>query len=311
VGPGVSRPETSLLDTISESLFGDAYAEENWRPVALRTFFSDGWREAWASGPAGQSGLTPRHGWLGSFEGVFYRLWVVSLTYENDLTRTHGGNSYSGDLTIFLPFSRRFEMLLGVPFISASRAQDARHGYVSDFGDLSVGARFLLSETEAFSQTFNLGVIVPTGQKETGGGLMSLFPRYSFWSNPGGAWVVRGGTGVSVPLNQHSHSLVSSVAPSGRLLFGDSISPTSYAADLAIGRYLRPHDVPLGDLVVYANCNLIVPLDGGGRPTYAGIGPGTRFQIANDWFFLSYWEFPLVGHKPFDYQAQFAILRIF
>ena len=32
---------------------------------------------------------------------------------------------------------------------------------------------------------------------------MSLFPRYSFWSNPGGSWVVRGGTGFNVPLNKN------------------------------------------------------------------------------------------------------------
>ena len=100
--------EMGLLDTITESLFGDAYAEGKWRPLSLRTFFSEGWLEPWAGGPAGQSGLTPRHGWLGSFEGVFYRLWLITPTYQNHLSKPFGGNAYSGTFTTFLPLSRRF-----------------------------------------------------------------------------------------------------------------------------------------------------------------------------------------------------------
>jgi hypothetical protein len=195
--------ETGLFDTITESVLGDAYAEGKWRPLGLSTFFSEGWLEPWVNAPAGRSGLTPRHGWLGSFEGVFYRLWLVSLTYQNDLARTHGGNGYSGDFTIFLPVGGRFELSLGVPFVTANGTGDPRRGYQSELGDMAVGARILLSETAAVSQTFNLGIVVPTGQMATGGGLMALFPRYSFWSNPAGAWVVRGGTGISVPLNNH------------------------------------------------------------------------------------------------------------
>jgi hypothetical protein len=299
-----------LFDTIGESLFGDAYAEGKWRPLSLRTFFSEGWLEPWASGPAGQSGLTPRHGWLGSFEGVFYRLWLITPTYQNNLAKPFGGNAYSGNFTIFLPFSRRFELSLDVPFVTANGTVDPKRGYRSDFGDMAVGARFLLSETEAFTQTFNLGIVVPTGQTETGGNLMSLFPRYSFWSNPGGAWVVRGGTGINVPLNKNDQQPVTGVTPRGGPLFGESTAQTAYSANLAIGRYFRPHDVPFGDLVLYANCNLIVPFEDRQKPTYVGIGPGTRFHIANDWFFLNYWEFPVVGGKPFDYQLQFAILKV-
>ena len=40
-----------LLDTVTESLFGDAYAEGRWRPLSLSTFFSEGWLEPWASIP--------------------------------------------------------------------------------------------------------------------------------------------------------------------------------------------------------------------------------------------------------------------
>ena len=36
-----------LLDTVTESLFGDVYAEGRWRPLSLSTFFSEGWLEPW------------------------------------------------------------------------------------------------------------------------------------------------------------------------------------------------------------------------------------------------------------------------
>ena len=101
-------------------------------------------------------------------------------------------------------------------------------------------------------------------------------PRYSFWSNPAGAWVVRGGTGVNIPVD-------------------DSTAQTTFNAGLAIGRYFRPHDVPFGDLVFYVNCNVTVPLEDDGDPT-VGVGPGTRFQIGGNWYFLNYWEFQ-VGRR--------------
>jgi len=37
---------------VNEQLTGDAYAEERWRPLALGSFFTEGWFEPWAGGPA-------------------------------------------------------------------------------------------------------------------------------------------------------------------------------------------------------------------------------------------------------------------
>jgi hypothetical protein len=136
---------------------------------------------------------------------------------------------------------------------------------------------------------FTVGATIPTGRPETGGDLTTVFPRYSFWSNPGGAWVVRGGAGVNIPVNESS-------------------GQTTFNGDVAIGHYFRPHDVPFGDLVFYVNSNVVAPLEGGGRPT-VGIGPGTRFQITGNWYFLNYWEVQVAGEKPFDYQVQAAIVK--
>lgn len=288
-GIPTSRTETRRLDTIKESLCGNASAEGKWRPLTLDTIFSEGWNEPWAGGPAGESGLTPRHGWLGAFEGVFYRLWLVNGTYQNNLNQPYGGNGYGGNFTTFLPFSRRFELFFNAPFVAANGTTDPTRGYRSDFSDLQVAGSFLLSESAACTQLFTLGATLPTGHSETGSGLLSVFPRYSFWSNPGGSWVLRGGTGVNVPLNN---------AP----------VQTTFNGSMAVGRYFRPHDVPFGDLVFYVNTTLVTPLEGGGQ-TSIGIGPGTRFQITGNWYFLNYWEVQTAGQKPFSFQTQAAIVK--
>jgi len=285
-GGAPAAGQMGFFDTARESLFGDA--STGWRPLTLGSFFSDGWRDPWAGGPAGQSGLTPRHGWLGAFEGVFYRLALVNGTYQQGLNKPFGGNAYGSNFATFLPLSRRFELYVNVPYIAANGTEDPTRGYRTDFGDVSVAGSFLLSESEAFTQLFTLGVTMPTGQAATGGNLSILNPRYSFWSNPFEAWVVRGGTGVNIPL--------------------DNSTQTTGNVGLAVGRYFRPHDVPFGDLVFYVNSTATFALEGNG-PTNVGVGPGTRFQITGNWWFLNYWEYQVGNDKPFNYQVQFAVVK--
>jgi hypothetical protein len=284
-----------LFDTIMDSLFGEVYAENRWRPLSLGTFFSEGWFEPWAGAPAGRSGLTPRHGWLGSFDGVFYRHWFTTFGYNNAVNTSFGGNRYLGTYTLFLPFSRRFEVLFDVPFIVSNGTKDPTHGYTSQFGDLAVTPRFLLSESTASSQVFALAIRTPTGTPHTGNGIMALTPRYEFWTNPAGPWVVRGSTGLFVPLNK-----------------AETPAQTSVVGGLAVGRYFTPHDVPFGDLVFYCESNFVVPLEGGAsRFTVVTFGPGTRFHIANNYFFLANWDFPVTGNRPDLYTLQVALLKVF
>lgn len=290
------RVETGLLDTIADSLFGDVYADRRWHSLTPGSFFSEGWFEPWASAPAGRDGLTPRHGWLGAFGGVFYRLWLDVFGYTHHLDASIGGNRYTGTSSIFLPFSRRFEVLFDIPYVVSNCTSDPTRGYRADFGDLTITPRFLLSETVATTQVFALGIRTPTGQAATAGHIMAIRPRYEFWTNPGGSWVVRGGTEVFVPLDTGS-------APKG--------TQTALTGDLAVGRYFRRHDVPFGDLVFYAACNFLAPLEGAADKTYVGVGPGTRFHIANNYFFLNYWEFPVSGPLNFEYTTQVAILKVF
>jgi hypothetical protein len=290
--PGIA---SSIFDTITESLFGDVYAERTWRPLSLDTFFSEGWNEAWAAPPAGSDGLTPRQGWLGALNGVFYRLWLTTFSDSSHLDTSYRGNRYVGLYQVFLPFSRRFEVRLDVPFVVSNGTQAPGRGYTSQFGDLTIVPRFLLSETAAATQVFALDIRTPTGTTATGNGTMSLAPRYEFWSNPGGPWVVRGGSGIVAPVN-------TSRGPSG----------TSYLGDLAVGRYFTLHDVPFGDLVFYVAANWTVPLDGTSKTaTNVDVGPGTRFHITNNLFFLHDWQFPLTGPHPHTFTLQFALLKVF
>jgi hypothetical protein len=305
----LSPIETGVLDTVVESLIGDAYDPARWRPLSFGSFLSEGWFEPWASAPAGREGLAPRHGWLGAFEAVFYRLWLTPFTYTHDLARPRGGDGYAGNFAIFLPFSRRFEVFLNDPYIVSSGSQDPRRGYRHDFGDLIVTPRFLLQEDEVTSQVFNLEIRTPTGQPATGGHVMALTPRYGFWVNPAGAWVVRGAAGCFIPLSTSAaaSSVVRPIPPFGVR----SVSQTSFIGGLAVGRFFRPHDVPFGDLVFYAASNLSVPLAGGYKNTFVGIGPGTRFHIANNYYLLNYWEFPVTRSREGEYSVQFALLKMF
>jgi hypothetical protein len=293
--PPAPRIEMGLLDTVTDSLFGDVYAEGRWRPLSLGTFFSEGWFEPWAGAPAGRDGLTPRHGWLGSFDGVFYRLWLTTFGFSNNINTSFGGDRYLGTYSIFLPFSRRFEVLLDAPFLVSNGTQNPSRGYISEFGDLTVTPRFLLSETAATSQVFAIGIRTPTGSPSTATGIMAMTPRYEFWTNPVGRWVARGSTGFFVPMNK-----------------AEVPAQTSCVGGLAIGRYFTPHDVPFGDLVFYCESNFTVPLEGGAsRFTTVTVGPGTRFHIANNYFFLADLDIPVTGNRPDCYTVLVALLKVF
>src|SRR5215831_11322495 len=122
-----SKPTSySFLDTTKESLFGDVYAEPSrWQPLSAGTFFTEGWKQPWASPPAGEGGA-PRQGWLNAFDGVFYRLGVATFGYTNQFA--HNGDQYLGSATEYLPFSRRLELQIDAPFVVSNKgATDHYH----------------------------------------------------------------------------------------------------------------------------------------------------------------------------------------
>ena len=70
-----------VVDAARESLFGDVYAQPStWQALPLGSLFSEGWNQPWASPPPGPGGA-PRQGWINAYDGVFYRLGIVTFGY--------------------------------------------------------------------------------------------------------------------------------------------------------------------------------------------------------------------------------------
>ena len=287
-----TRHEYSVLDAARESLFGDPYADpERWQPLSLGTFFTEGWDDPWIGPPRGEGGA-PRQSWLNAFNGVFYRLANSSFGWAHD-----GGDAYSGTLTLFTPFSRRFEVEEEIPFIVSSPGSGGdRH---NAFGDFAITPRFILSETQDVTQSFNLTFRTPTGDIENGTGVASITPDYEFWANVWRGLVVRGGASLAIPYNHDG------VRKAG--------ARTTFTANLSAGYYFTPPDLtPVGDLVWYVSTNLSQPTDGrGASTTTLTFTPGFRTHLAGEWYLLGGVEVPATSPQPFDYQVLGALIKVF
>jgi hypothetical protein len=88
-------------------------------------------------------------------------------------------SQYRSDLTLYTPFNRRFELQMDVPFVisNVSGFDDDRH---TDFGDLQITPRFLISESESFTQSFNLTFRTPTGDARNGNDVSAVTPTWNF-----------------------------------------------------------------------------------------------------------------------------------
>src|SRR5262245_12389443 len=183
--PGVAQetaqpPKDGVLGAIAKSLTGDVYADpERWRELSLRNFFTDGWDQAWVSPPPGGGGA-PRQGWLNSFDGVFYRLGIATYGYAHQFL--DNGNQNSGLLQFYLPFNRRFEVRVDLP-VAVSNRGVAGTDYETNFGDMQIVPRFILSETRDVTQSFNVAFRTPTGSTDNVNGVAAITPTYEFWAN--------------------------------------------------------------------------------------------------------------------------------
>jgi len=273
VPPG-TRVEMGLFDTITESIFGTP-DPDTWRPLPLGTFFSEGWHEAWVPSPSG-SGGAPRQGWINAQDGNLYRLWF--FTFAQGFNQAPKGNAYLGAYTIFTPLNRRLVLITSIPFVLRNNAVTglpfidpnrpvvpSPHSY-SGFGDISFTPRVLLHETKDCSFTAELAVVTPTGTQPLAGNTTTLIPAFGFWNNFAGGWVIRGGTGLAIPMNGSGDDLIN---------------------QLAIGQTLTSHDVPLfGDFTYYLSTVVNTSL-ANGHQTSVTLTPGMRTHLGRDWYFLA------------------------
>jgi hypothetical protein len=273
--------------------------------MPLNTFFSDGWLEPWYSYPRSTTGAL-RQPFINAYDGVFYRLCFFDFTYVNDSHQN--GNAYLGSFSIFTPISQRFQLYFSVPFIQSDKGglSNTYHGNVGDF---VVSPRFLLSETQDFSQAVECFVRTPTGNTVNGNGQSTLTPQYEFWyGGLPGAGVIRGGAGLTIPTN--SAGVISNVT-------GDPItvpgSRTTANYNLAVGKYWTQHDATPGDFATFLSINGYTTLDDRGpRYSYLSITPGLRFHLANNYYFIAGIEVPLTGPKDqsFTYSPIFWLAKV-
>jgi hypothetical protein len=312
-------PPDGVLGAIAKSLTGDVYGDPSkWRELSLGNFFSEGWDRAWVSPPPGGGGA-PRQGWLNSFDGVFYRLAVGTYGYAHDFLEN--GNQHSGTLQFYLPLNQRLELRIDLPVVSnrgappavpvvstpapgtpgtvpvGSAPEAADTEYKTNFGDLQIVARFLLSETRDVTQSFNVAFRAPTGSTSNVNGVAAITPTYEFWTNWWQGLVLRGGLGFFVPYGHQSIDEVGARA--------------SFIANLAAGYYFTPHNAtPFGDLVFYLSANVLQTIDGPSAHTVT-LTPGFRTHLGANWYVLGGVEVPVTSRKPFDYQILGALMKVF
>ncbi len=294
--PVPDSQQESMLDAMVKSLTGDVYADRSrWREMSLGTLFSEGWDEAWVGPPPGGGGA-PRQGWLNTFDGVFYRLGFTTYSYTNGFAEN--GNQNAGLLTLFLPFNRRFEVLTDIPMVISNRGATGTN-YQSNFGDFVITPRLLLSETRNVTQSFNVGLRTPTGDISNLNGVAAVTPAYEFWANWWQGFVVRGGGSFFVPYGHQSLDIVG--------------ARTAFIANVAPGYYFTPHDfTPFGDLVWYLSTTLTQLIDGRGpNTTFVSLTPGLRSHLGQNWYLLGAVALPVTHPEPFNYQTQFALMKVF
>jgi hypothetical protein len=294
------------LDTMLESIFGPASVDD-WQPLSLGTFFSEGWDRAYTKMPAGTNGA-PKQVWLGAKDGIFARVNVTSFYYTNGMTANNGllltpgpwapakpmatGNEFIGADILYLPLNQRLELVITAPFITSNQTK-AKGGYVSNFGDLTFEARFRLIDQRNFSMTASIYERTPTGQAVNGNDINFVTPEISAWWNFAPNWVVRGGTGINIDTGRKSATDV-------------------YFNNLALGRYLTTKEARFfKELVVYTSVSTLS--DVAGRKDFISdvyIQPGLRFGLDKDqkWYVMGSIIAPVSGPHPYAWQPSAALI---
>ena len=297
-GPGVAQDTSGskggVLGAMAESLTGDVYSDPSkWRELSLSNFFSEGWNQAWVSPPPGGGGA-PRQGWLNAFDGVFYRLGIATYSYAHNFL--DNGNQNAGLLQFYLPLNQRFEFRVDLPVAVSNRGASGTE-YETHFGDLQIVPRFIISETQNLTQSFNVALRAPTGNTFNKNGVASITPTYEFWTNWWQGLVLRGGAGFFVPYGSQSLDEVGARA--------------SFIANLAAGYYFTPHTAtPFGDLVFYLSGNLAQTIAGPSVNSFS-LTPGARTHLGQNWYLLLGVEVPVTSSKAFDYQVLGGLMKVF
>jgi hypothetical protein len=99
--------------------------------------------------------------------------------------------------------NRRFEFRLDIPVTVSNRGATGTE-YQTNFGDFQIVPRFIVSETQDVTQSFNIAFRTPTGKTFNGNGVAAVTPTYEFWANWWKGLVLRGGVGFGIPYGSQS-----------------------------------------------------------------------------------------------------------
>jgi Putative MetA-pathway of phenol degradation len=213
--------------------------------------------------------------------------------YSHTSAGGRGQNEDAGTLLFETPISRRWMVGVSVPVVDSLAAGGGAPS-ATGFGDVVLENRFLLTETQDTTLSFNFNIRTPTGDTKIGADQTRLIPYLAFWQDMGKGVSVRGGAGFDVPVdcdpNQH-----------GTIGF----------VNLAIGQTITEREAaPLGDFTYYVAINLSRNL-GSNDSTSVTLTPGVRTHLGNDWFFLAGVEVPVTGPLPFNERFTFVLVKGF
>ncbi len=291
------QPDRSVLDVIGASLFDDLYSDEakaRWTPLYLSTYFTYGWNTPFVLATSSSAGA-PRQGWVGAFDGQFFRTWFVAFAYDQGVNQRIG-DGYVGRYTIFAPLNRRLEFQWDSFFLVSNKG-GASNTYHSNIGDQTFWLKTLLVETKNYGCGYVLGLNVPTGRTENGQGVNYLQTGLRFlWFPFGGKWMIRGESGPLIPFASTGY--------------------TQYQDVLGVGRYFAGSKESWFQQVwFYLVASQSSTLTGTPRhETTFTLQPGMRCKIpflklgTGLWFFLANVNVPMTGPQAFSYQPIFAVL---
>lgn len=278
--------DDSALEVAWQSIVGSGN-QRPWTPLSIHTLLSEGWDEVWIAPPSGLGGA-PRQGFVNAADGHFNRNFILDY-----ITTKHVVDGRDGQLGVFQfqsPLSRRLWISIDVPFVSILQTTTGVPGKTS-FGDLNLFPKVMLHETQNVSISAGVGVRFGTGNLETGSGQTRIFPQSQIWRDIGRGFVLRGGLGVDAATNH-------------------SMPPSALVSELAIGRFITPHDAaPLGDLAW--SLAAVMRNNLGAPHSFVSLTPGMRTHLGNNYFFLAGYEVSVVGPRPFDDRLTFQFIKVF
>lgn len=241
-----------------------AAQDGGWTPLEPG-FSSTG--DPYISVPNGSSGA-PRQGWLNTADGFFTR--EAHLAYSFTEARAADTNEVLARFNY--PLTRRLWIGTELPFYRNVDPVVGRSR--SGVGDATVSAQFMIAETQNLSLNAGVGIQVPLGDGQVGGGVFAAVPQINLWTDLGSGFSFRGRVAYAFPDSRVSESL---------------------RVNAAIGQTSSPHDAaPFGDATWYLSANWVEPANG---RSFVSITPGMRTHVGGNLFFLAGIEFPLTDTR--------------